>query len=115
MEIQQRLYIGGKFVPEEDGATLPSLNPHDNTPLADVSMAGKADVDKAVEAARAAFPRWRRLAAADRGRSLLKAADRVEGRAEERARLETLDPGPPLRDPRGVDTPRPAATFRYFG
>src|SRR6266436_4430617 len=85
MEIQQRLYIGGKFVPAEDGATLPSLNPHDNTPLAHVSMAGKADIDK------------------------------IEERAEELARLETLDTGHPLRDTRGIDTPRTAATFRYFG
>src|SRR5467141_294587 len=115
MEIQQRLYIGGKFVPAEDGATLPSLNPHDNTPLADVSMAGKADIDKAVEAARAAFPRWSRLAAAERGHLLLKLADKIEERAEELARLETLDTGHPLRDTRGVDTPRTAATFRYFG
>src|SRR5256886_4474192 len=115
MQIQQRLYIGGRFVPAEDGATLPSLNPHDNTPLADVSMAGKADIDKAVEAARAAFPKWSRTAAAERGRLLLKLADRIEERAEELARLETLDTGHPLRDTRALDAPRTAATFRYFG
>lgn len=115
MEIQDRLYIGGRFVPAEDGATLPSLNPHDNSTLADVAMAGKADVDKGVEAARAAFPKWSRTAAADRGRLLLKLADRIEERAEELARLETLDTGHPLRDTRGLDAPRTAATFRYFG
>jgi aldehyde dehydrogenase (NAD+) len=115
MEIQQRLYIGGRFVPAEDGATLPSLNPHDNTPLAHVSMAGKADIDKAVEAARAAFPRWSRTAAAERGRLLLKLADKIEERTEELARLETLDTGHPLRDTRALDAPRTAATFRYFG
>src|SRR2546428_1311899 len=115
MEIEHRLYIGGRFVPAEDGATLPSLNPHDNTPLADVSMAGKADIDKAVEAARAAFPKWSRTAAAERGRLLLKLADRIEERAEELARLETLDTGHPLRDTRALDAPRTAATFRYFG
>src|SRR2546422_5841896 len=115
MEIEHRLYIGGRFVPAEDGATLPSLNPHDNTPLADVSMAGKADIDKAVEAARAAFPKWSRTAAAERGRLLLKLAERMEEHAEELARLETLDPGHPLRDPRALDAPRTAATFRYFG
>src|SRR6266446_1558935 len=115
MEIEHRLYIGGRFVPAEDGATLPSLNPHDNTPLADVSMAGKADIDRAVEAARAAFPRWSRTAAAERGKLLLKLADKIEERAEELARLETLDTGHPLRDTRFVDTPRTAATFRYFG
>jgi betaine-aldehyde dehydrogenase len=115
MEIQDRLYIGGRFVPAENGATLPSLNPHDNSTLADVAMAGKADVDKAVEAARAAFPKWSRTAAADRGRLLLKLADKIEERAEELARLETLDTGHPLRDTRGLDAPRTAATFRYFG
>jgi len=115
MEIEHRLYIGGRFVPAEDGATLPSLNPHDNTPLADVSMAGKADIDKAVEAARAAFPKWSRTAAAERGRLLLKLAERMEEHAEELARLETLDTGHPLRDTRALDAPRTAATFRYFG
>ena len=56
MEIQDKLFIGGRFVAAEDGATLASLNPHDNTALADVAMAGKADIDKAVAAAKAAFP-----------------------------------------------------------
>src|SRR2546425_13252542 len=115
MEIQQRLYIGGRFVPAEDGATMPSLSPHDNPPLADVSMAGKADIDKAVEAAHAAFPKWSRTAAAERGRLLLKLADKIEERADELARLETLDTGHPLRDTRTLDAPRTAATFRYFG
>src|SRR2546425_12087991 len=114
MEIEHRLYIGGRFVPAEDGATLPSLNPHDNTPLADVSMAGKADLDKAVEAARAAFPKWSRTAAAERGRVLLKLADRIEERAEELARLEALDTGHPLRATRYLDSQRTAATCRYF-
>src|SRR5437879_11254376 len=112
MEIQQRLYIGGRFVPAEDGATMPSLNPHDNTPLADVSMAGKADIDKAVEAAHAAFPKWSRTAAAERGRLLLKLADKIEERADELARLETLDTGHPLRATRALDARRTAAAVR---
>src|SRR2546427_9708915 len=115
MEIEHRLYIGGRFVPAEDGATLPSLNPHDNTPVAAVWGAGKADSDKAVDAARAAFPKWSRTAAAERGRLLLKLAERMEEHAEELARLETLDTGHPLRDTRALDAPRTAATFRYFG
>src|SRR2546427_7412830 len=115
MEIEHRLYIGGRFVPAEDGATLPSLNPHDNTPVAAVWGAGKADSDKAVDAARAAFPKWSRTAAAERGRLLLKLAERMEEHAEELARLEPLDPGHPLRDTRALDAPRTAATFRYFG
>ncbi|HYV67168.1 MAG TPA: aldehyde dehydrogenase family protein [Myxococcales bacterium] len=114
MQIQDKLYIGGRFVPAEDRATLATLNPHDNSVLAEVSMAGKADVDKAVEAATAAFPKWSRTTPADRGRLLFALAERIEQRAEELARLETLDTGHPLRDTRALDAPRTAATFRYF-
>lgn len=115
MEIQDKLFIAGRFVPAENGATLATVNPHDNTTLADVAMAGKADIDKAVAAAKAAFPKWSRMAAMDRGRLLLKLADRIEEQAEELARLESLDTGHPLRDTRGLDVPRTAVTFRYFG
>lgn len=115
MEIQDKLFIAGRFVPAEDGATLATVNPHDNSTLADVAMAGKADIDKAVAAAKAAFPKWSRMAAMDRGRLILKLADRIEEKAEELALLESLDTGHPLRDTRGLDVPRTAVTFRYFG
>ena len=113
--IRHQLFIGGRFIDAENGATLATLNPHDNTLIADVAMAGKADVDKAVAAATKAFPAWARLAAADRGRVLLKLADLIEANAEELARLESLDTGHPLRDSRALDVPRTAACFRYFG
>ena len=63
----------------------------------------------------AALPAWRRLAAADRGRILLKLADLIEANAEELARLESLDTGHPLRDSRTLDVPRTAGCYRYFG
>jgi acyl-CoA reductase-like NAD-dependent aldehyde dehydrogenase len=113
--MQTQLFINGKFVPAEDGATLPVLNPHDNSVIAEVSMAGKADIDKAVAAAKAAFPKWSRMAAMDRGRLLLKLADAIEANADELARLESTDTGHPLRDTRNLDVPRTAVTFRYFG
>jgi betaine-aldehyde dehydrogenase len=113
--MQTQLFINGKFVPAEDGATLPVLNPHDNSVIANVAMAGKADIDKAVAAARAAFPRWARMSAMDRGRLLLKLADAIEANADELARLESMDTGHPLRDTRNLDVPRTAVTFRYFG
>lgn len=72
--LQTELFIDGEFIPAEDGATLPMLNPHDNSAIAHVAMAGKADVDKAVAAARAAFPKWSRMAAMERGHPLLKLA-----------------------------------------
>src|SRR4029450_10664937 len=56
-----------------------------------------------------------RMAAADRGRILLKLADLIEANTEELARLESLHPGHPLRASRSLDVPRTAACFRYFG
>ena len=113
--IRHQLFIDGRFVDAENGETLATLNPHDNSVIAEVAMAGKADIDKAVAAATKAFPAWSRMAAADRGRILLKLADLIEQNAEELARLESLDTGHPLKDSRALDVPRTAACFRYFG
>lgn len=113
--IRHQLFIDGQFVNAESGETLATLNPHDNSPIAEVAMAGKADIDKAVAAAHKAFPAWSRMAAMDRGRILLRLADLIEQNAEELARLESLDTGHPIRDSRMLDVPRTAVTYRYFG
>ncbi len=113
--MQTKLFINGEFVDAEDGETLPTLNPHDNSKLAEVAMAGKADIDRSVKAAQAAFPKWSAMAAMERGRLLLKLADAIEANADELARLESLDTGHPIRDTLRLDVPRTAVTFRYFG
>ena len=113
--IRHQLFIDGRFVDAESGETLATLNPHDNSTIAEVALAGRADIDKAGAAAEKAFPAWSRMAAADRGRILLKLADLIESNTEEQARLESLDTGHPLRDSRALDVPRTAACFRYFG
>jgi len=113
--IRHQLFIDGRFVDAESGETLATLNPHDNSTIAEVALAGPADVDKAVAAATRAFPAWSRMAAADRGRVLLRLADLIEANAEELARLESLDTGHPIKDSRALDVPRTAACFRYFG
>lgn len=113
--LETRLFIGGEFIDAADGRTLPTLNPHDNSEIAQVAMAGRVDVDRAVAAASAAQAGWARMAAMQRGRLLLKLADAIEAHGEELAQLESLDTGHPLRDTRGLDVPRTAVTFRYFG
>ena len=115
MDIETRLFIGGAFVEAQDEARFDTLNPHDGSVLASVAEGKPADIDRAVTAATAAFPSWCRMAAADRGRILLRLADLIERDADALARLETLDTGHPIRDSRSLDVPRTAATFRYFG
>lgn len=113
--IRHQLFIDGEFTDALSGETLATLNPHDNSVLANVALAAQADVDRAVTAAQKAFPSWSRLPAAERGRILLKLADLIEENTEELARLESLDTGHPLRDSRMLDVPRTAGCYRYFG
>ncbi len=113
--IQNQLFIDGKFVPALDGATIDTLNPHDGSVITKVAEGKAADIDRAVAAAEKAFPAWSRMAAAERGRLLLKLADRIEECTDELARLEAMDTGHPIRDARNIDVPRTAACFRYFG
>jgi acyl-CoA reductase-like NAD-dependent aldehyde dehydrogenase len=113
--MQTKLFIDGKFVDGLAGATIEVLDPHDGSVLAEVAEARAEDVDRAVAAATAAFPAWSATPAAERGRLLLRLADAIEDHADELARLESRDTGHPIRDSRGLDVPRTAATFRYFG
>ncbi len=115
LEIETRLFIGGEFVDSVEGGRIAVLNPHDNSQLVEISEARAADVDKAVAAARKAFPAWKRTSAAERGRLLMKLADAIEADGDYLCQLETLDTGHPIRDTRNLDIPRTAATFRYYG
>jgi acyl-CoA reductase-like NAD-dependent aldehyde dehydrogenase len=113
--LQNKLFIGGKFVDALDGATIDVLNPHDNSLITRVAEAKAADVDAAVAAAERAFPLWSGMAAAERGKLLLKLADRIEAEADALAQLEAIDTGHPIRDAKNIDVLRTAACYRYFG
>ena len=113
--MQNKLFIGGEFVDAVSGATIEVINPHDCSVITEIAEARAEDVDRAVDAAVAAFPAWRAMAAAERGRLLLKLADAIEANGEELAQLESLDTGHPISDARKLDVPRTAACFRYFG
>ncbi len=113
--IQNKLFIGGKFVDAKDGATIDVLNPHDNSLITRVAEAKAADVDAAVDAAERAFPMWSGMPAAERGKLLLKLADRIEAEADALAKLEAIDTGHPIRDAKNIDVLRTAACYRYFG
>jgi aldehyde dehydrogenase (NAD+) len=114
--LQGRLYINGEWQDAASGRTFTSYNPATGEPLAEVAEAGPDDIDRAVAAARQAFEdsEWSRLSARDRGRLLYRIADGIEARADELARLETLDNGKPLREARMIDIKGAIDCFRYY-
>ena len=117
--IQTKLLIGGAAGVDgaERAATIDVINPYDGpADRRQVAEGREADVDRAVEAAQqAAATAWARLAAHERGRLLLKLADRIEADADYLARLEATNTGHPVRDCQNLDVPRTIMCFRYFG
>ncbi|GAB2867268.1 aldehyde dehydrogenase family protein [Lentzea nigeriaca] len=109
------LLIDGKRVPAADGRTFTVVDPSLGDPIAEVSLAGKADVDAAVAAARAAFtaPDWAGMRAADRGRLLYRIAEAIRADVERLARLESLDVGKPLKQAR-ADVEAAARYFEFY-
>jgi phenylacetaldehyde dehydrogenase len=108
--------IGNQWVPAADGRTFASINPADGRPLAEVALAGEADVDRAVQAARAAFQSgpWAEMSGEARGNLLWKLADLIEAHTAELAEIETLDNGKPIRVSKRGDLPFTVKHFRYF-
>jgi len=114
-EIETRLLIGGEWVEGAAGGEIDVINPFDGSKIVAISEAREEDVDLAVEAAQAAAPRWAALAAHERGRLLLKLADRIEADGPRLIRLEAQNTGHPVRDCTNLDLPRTVLCFRYFG
>jgi aldehyde dehydrogenase (NAD+) len=113
---QGQLFIDGRWVAAEDGATFATHDPATDEHLADIALAGTIDVDRAVAAARAAFPAWSARPGSERGRFLFRLARLLQERAREFAVLETLDNGKPIRESRDFDVPTAAAhLFHHAG
>jgi len=110
-----RLFIGGTWVEAVAPRTLRVVDPSTGEPIAEVAEAGGADVDAAVDAARAALhdPAWQRMDAADRGALLWRMGDVLEARADALIRLEVLNTGKPLREAK-IDLREAVDAFRYY-
>ena len=110
-----QLFIDGQWVDADSGKTFTTPNPATGETFAEIAEADKADIDKAVAAARRALEgKWSKMSARDRGRALYKLAQLIEERAAELAELETADNGKPIRESLYVDLPQVAENFEYF-
>jgi aldehyde dehydrogenase (NAD+) len=115
IEPQNGLFVGGEFSPATGGRTFATVNPATEEPLAQVALAGAADVDRAVAAARTAYERiWGPMPGSERAKYLYRIARILQERSREFAVLESLDNGKPIKETRDVDIPLAAAHFFYY-
>jgi aldehyde dehydrogenase (NAD+) len=106
------LFIGGRW--SEPGTdTFETLNPATGKPIARLTQASAADVDRAVAAARAAQPGWWALGGHGRARYLYAIARQVQKHGRMFAVLESLDNGKPIRESRDIDVPLVARHFLH--
>lgn len=111
-----QLFINNEFVPAVSGRTFSTVDPSDETEIARIAEADSEDVDRAVEAARAAFSLgspWRTMDASDRGRLMLKLVSLMTRDKEILASLDTVDNGKTLSDSRG-DIEQSISTLEYY-
>ncbi|OXU22283.1 hypothetical protein TSAR_006021 [Trichomalopsis sarcophagae] len=111
-----KLFINNEFVDAASGKTFPTINPSTGTVITHVSEGDKADVDKAVAAAKKAFARnspWRTMDASARAKLMHKLADLMERDIDYLASIETLDNGKTFADSKG-DISASIECLRYY-
>ncbi len=114
LKARYELFIGGEFVAPKSGKYFDSINPANERKLAEIALAGAADVDAAYAAAQRAFDTtWGKLPGRERAKYLFRVARLLQDRAREFAVAETLDGGKPIKEARDFDVPMAAAHFFY--
>ncbi|MGZ8474725.1 MAG: aldehyde dehydrogenase family protein, partial [Candidatus Limnocylindria bacterium] len=104
IEPEYGLFIGNRFAPSKPRKTFTVINPATEEPLARVAHASKADVNRAVTAAREAHrSSWSKLSGRERAKYLYRIARILQERSREFAVVETLNSGKPIKESRDVD------------
>lgn len=111
-----QLFINGRFEDADSGKCFSSINPANQSVLAEVAAGDATDIDRAVAAARAAFNKgvWSEETPQNRKAVLLKLADLIRANLDELALLDSMDMGKPVEDAAAVDVPGSAAFFQWY-
>ncbi|GAB4244548.1 MAG: aldehyde dehydrogenase [Saprospiraceae bacterium] len=107
-------YIDGELVPAESGSWLDNYDPSIGKVYSRIPDSGQADVEKAVSAAKKAFPGWSTCGIQERYRILNRIADLIGVNQRELAEAESRDSGKAIRTSSSVDIPRAEANIRFF-
>ena len=107
-------YIGGELVKPVSGEYLDNFNPATGEVYSHIPDSDAADVEAAVEAAKAAFPSWSRTSNEQRHGVLMRLVSLIERDLDELAAAECIDNGKPLTLARSVDIPRAVSNFKFY-
>ncbi|WP_328632239.1 gamma-aminobutyraldehyde dehydrogenase [Streptomyces sp. NBC_00356] len=107
-------FVAGRLVKGTSGRTHAVVDPATGEEVYTYELAGTADVDAAVAAARAAFPGWSGATPGERSDAMHRFAAVLDERAEEFARLESLQCGKPLKLSREFDVPGSVDNAAFF-
>jgi len=99
--LRQQCYIDGCWVDADQGGTYLVRNPANNEVLAELPNAGAVETKRAIEAAHAALPAWRKKTAKERSQLLRKWFDLMMEAQDDLAQLLTAEQGKPLEEAKG--------------
>jgi betaine-aldehyde dehydrogenase len=110
------MYINGEFVDSSSDRWFSVYDPSTEEVIAEVPDGNAADIDVAVRAARSAFDSgpWPQTTAAERGRLLLRFADKIRQESARLAELEARNSGKPIIEAE-FDIADAATCFEYYG
>ena len=109
-----RNYIDGAFSDPIGGQFLDNIDPSTGNAYGLIPRSQAADVDLAVAAAKAAFPAWSSLSAAERSSWLMKVSNAIDAKLDTLALAESKDNGKPLKLATAVDIPRARDNFKFY-
>ena len=107
-------YIDGQLVAPLSGKYIDNYNPAEGKVYSLIPDSDAADIQKAVDAAKAAFPIWSKTPVSERSRVMQKIADLIEDNLDRLALAESTDNGKPISLAKAVDIPRASSNMRFF-
>lgn len=107
-------YINGELLEPNSGKFMDNIDPSRGKTYSLIPESDSSDVQKAVDAAKKAFPIWSTMSAKERSEILLRVSQGISDRLDELAAAESLDNGKPLKLSTSVDIPRARDNFSFF-
>ncbi|HVE64257.1 MAG TPA: aldehyde dehydrogenase family protein [Mycobacteriales bacterium] len=114
MQSRDTFYVGGQWVAPAGAGTIEVVNPATEDVIATVPAGAPADVDRAVGAARAAFPGWSATPVEERAKALSRLQEALGARAAEAAEIITAEMGAPTKFAQAVQVGLPVAILGTF-